>query len=349
MNPKEALDRVIRKSRVHFYKPIQVAEILYRDRIEGTLDLADLESYRNVSKRWRDAVSARLIGRVSTSSQKFQDNLFEANAVPPEVLVALGEINRTQPGLVEAYIYRSLATKLASVGNVRSYLSTATADSFSLPHFESRFVTDAGLRRSVDKMYEIVVYALFSTLVRALRAEVTVRVANADRRILQDFAGFLTTVLGLDADHAERTFPAALYRVGVTNAADRGLDIWANFGPAVQVKHLTLTADLVEDITGQITADRIVVVCRDAEREPIDALLAQVGWSDRLQGILTLHDLDQWYRLSLSPAYRDDLGRLLLSDLLREFDAEFPSCELLAPFLEERGYADIPLTGAWAA
>ena len=29
---KEALDAVIRKSRVHLYKPIQIAEILYRDR-----------------------------------------------------------------------------------------------------------------------------------------------------------------------------------------------------------------------------------------------------------------------------------------------------------------------------
>lgn len=30
---KAALDNVIKKSRVHLYKPIQVAEILYRDRV----------------------------------------------------------------------------------------------------------------------------------------------------------------------------------------------------------------------------------------------------------------------------------------------------------------------------
>lgn len=30
---KQALDAVIEKGRVHLYKPIQVAEILYRDRV----------------------------------------------------------------------------------------------------------------------------------------------------------------------------------------------------------------------------------------------------------------------------------------------------------------------------
>ena len=43
---KDHLDTVIRKARVHFYKPIQIAEILRRDRIEGDIDLSDLETYR---------------------------------------------------------------------------------------------------------------------------------------------------------------------------------------------------------------------------------------------------------------------------------------------------------------
>ena len=91
---KKALDLVIRKSRVHLYKPIQIAEILYHHRTERGWDLSDLESYRNVSKRWRDEVSLLLVGRRSTSSQKYQDNVFEANAMPPELLAKLGMINK---------------------------------------------------------------------------------------------------------------------------------------------------------------------------------------------------------------------------------------------------------------
>lgn len=47
---KQALDKIISKARIHLYKPIQIAEILYRDRIEGDIDLEDLETYRNQSK-----------------------------------------------------------------------------------------------------------------------------------------------------------------------------------------------------------------------------------------------------------------------------------------------------------
>ena len=85
--PKLALELVIRKSRVHLYKPIQIAEILYHHRIEQGWNLNNLESYRNISKRWRDEVSLLLVGRHCTSSQKYQDNIFEANAMPPALLV----------------------------------------------------------------------------------------------------------------------------------------------------------------------------------------------------------------------------------------------------------------------
>ena len=41
---KECLDKVIRKGRVHLYKPIHIAEVLYRDRIYGDIDLSELET-----------------------------------------------------------------------------------------------------------------------------------------------------------------------------------------------------------------------------------------------------------------------------------------------------------------
>ena len=49
---KESLDTIIKKARVHLYKPIQIAEILYRDRVEGDIDLSKLETYRTKSRKW---------------------------------------------------------------------------------------------------------------------------------------------------------------------------------------------------------------------------------------------------------------------------------------------------------
>lgn len=101
---KQALDNVIEKSRVHLYKPIQVAEILYRDRVYKDIDLSKLEDYRTRSKKWRDAITIPLVGRKCTSSARFQDDLFNDNATPPSVLVTLGVENRKTNGAVEAYI-----------------------------------------------------------------------------------------------------------------------------------------------------------------------------------------------------------------------------------------------------
>ncbi len=70
MRSKEALDKIIRKSRVHLYKPIQIAEILYQYRHGAKIKLDDIETYRNISKKWRDDISKKIVGRVSTSSQK---------------------------------------------------------------------------------------------------------------------------------------------------------------------------------------------------------------------------------------------------------------------------------------
>ena len=347
-NPsKKALDLVIRKSRVHLYKPIQIAEILYHHRTERGLDLSDLQSYRNVSKRWRDEVSLLLVGRRSTSSQKYQDNVFEANAMPPELLAKLGEINKKSKGVVEAYIYKALEARLSSVREVEDYIRKSTPDAFDFKKLVSIFQTTPGLRRSVDKMYEILVYALFMTIVRALKAQVTLEIGNKDKEILKDFERFIKMVLGIDAKQTRLVSPAALYRVGVTNASDRGLDIWANFGPAIQVKHLTLTPELMEDIADDITSDRIVIVCIDTERDPIEALLKQVGWSERIQGVITINDLDDWYKLCLSKKYRANLGVKLLQDVGREFAAEFPSSKEIVPFMAKRGYDKIIMPSDW--
>ncbi|MBU1131437.1 HaeII family restriction endonuclease [Patescibacteria group bacterium] len=347
INAKQALDRIIKISRVHLYKPIQIAEILHQHRAKRGWDLMDLESYRNISKKWRDEISLLLVGRRSTSSQKYQDNVFEANAIPPKLLKELGTINKKGKGYVEAYIYKALEQRLSSVREVEDYIKTSSPDVFSIKKIVSLFKKIPGLRRSIDKMYEILVYALFATIVRHLKAQITLEIGNKDSSILKDFESFIKMVLGIDSNQMKIVMPAALFRVGVTNAADRGLDIWSNFGPAIQVKHLTLTPELVENMVDEIMADKIVIVCVDKEKTSIEFLLKQVGWSDRIQGIITINDLNGWYQLCLSKKYRGNLGANLIKDIQREFDAEFPSSKEIVPFMKKRGYDKIAMPTEW--
>ncbi len=338
---KKALDNVIKKSRVHLYKPIQIAEILYHDRTEKKIDLLQLEEYRTISKRWRDEVCLPLLGRVCTSSAKFQDNLFEENAIPPQILEVLGRENRGSNGAVEAYIYKQFTNKHSQLSDALTYCTNATKKDFYVKHFIDSFWNEPGLKRSLDKIYEIIVYALFSTLVEALGLKVELSV-NADAfPLLQEFEDFSKKVMCLDITNTTYIQNAAVYRVGVTNAADRGLDMYSNWGPAIQIKHLSLDPSLAKTIVDSVSSDKVVIVCKDAEREVIVSLLTQIGWRSHIQSIVTENDLVNWYEKALRGTYSNILGSALLECLCEEISEEFPSVDETPEIIKNRHYETI--------
>jgi len=336
---KDHLDTVIRKARVHFYKPIQIAEILRRDRIEKDIDLGDLETYRTPSRKWRDEISLRFIGRISTSSARYQDDLFNANATPPTVLSQLGKINRDSNGVVEAYIYTALRNRLSQMSSGLSIVLQSDSNSFTLRNFIDSFTRDPGLSRSVDKIFEIVVYALFSTLLEVLDVKIGVRIDNINNTVLSEFSDFTEKVLGLSEDTPELYQAAKVYRVGVTNAADRGLDMWANFGVAIQIKHISLTPTTIEDISSAISADRIIIVCKESEKDVLVSVLKQFGSVSRIQSVITEDELEEWYEKALRGQSFELIGDKILQKLANEIKVEFPSTTSeFDDFFKERGY-----------
>jgi HaeII restriction endonuclease len=339
---KQMLDKIIAKSRVHLYKPIQIAEILHRDRTETdlVLELDSLETYRNPSKKWRDQICNRFLGRSSTSSARYQDDLFNENAVPPPVLAALGIENRSKNGIVEAYIYKRFAARFTQMSTGLAYCTTHDATNFQLAELLELFWQEAGLRRSIDKVYEIIVYALFSALVSELELTVEVSMNPSKQPILHDFGAFAQKVMNFEPNRTSFKTAAKLYRVGVTNAADRGIDMWANFGLAIQIKHLSLSEEMAENIVSAVSADRIVIVCKKAEQKIIVSLLNQLGWKARIQSIVTENDLMDWYEKALRGTYGAQIGSSLLETLAAEIKREFPVTEntAFATFFNGRGY-----------
>lgn len=339
---KEALDKIIGKSRSLFYKPIQIAEILYHYRIgNGGVDLDNLESYRNSSKLWRDQISKDLVGRVCNSSARFQDNLFDDNATPPKVIKALALENKKNNGAVEAYIYRQFTSKHDQLSAALDICNNSTKESFILKDFLNSFWNEPGLKRSIDKVYEIIVYALFSTLIEVMEMEVEVSVKSSKIGILTEFRDFAKKVMCLDINIHEHKERARVYRVGVTNAADRGLDMYSNWGPAIQIKHLSLDVELAENIVSSISSDRIVIVCKDAEKSVILSLLAQIGWKSRIQSIVTENNLIDWYEKALRGKYSNIFGDKLLDKIRKEMVKEFPSIDSSPKILKDRHYENI--------
>lgn len=345
---KPALESLIAKARVHLYKPIQIAEILYRDRVHKDINLANLESYRSPSKRWRDVICQQFLGRTSTSSARYQDDLFNQNAIPPDVLVQLGNENRKTNGAVEAFIYRCFKSRISQMSTALDYVSKTEASEFDLTSFLEHFWHEPGLRRSIDKVYEIVVFSLFSALVDALGVKIRVSLDESKLDLLEYFKDFSELILSISPNQLSFETQAKIHRVGVTNAADRGLDMFANFGLAIQIKHLSLTEELAEDIVNSVTADRIVIVCKDSERSVIVSLLNQIGWKARVQSVVTEEMLVEWYRRALHGDFASTLSTLIIENIKNEIQLEFPSAETTEfdRFFTSRGYSSLATT-AW--
>jgi hypothetical protein len=344
---KKRLESLINKSRVDLYKPIQIAEVLYKSRFDPKVEVSKLETYRTQSKHWRDEATIKLTGKKSTSSSRFQDNVWEANAVPPEMLGVLDTENKRTNGAVERYIYMLYAERLDVVSEIILVIESATPETFDLQKLLELFEAKSGLRRSIDKAYEIIAHSLFETIVVGLEATVTLNVPEKNKTLLGEFADLAKVLLGLEKDSLAWTQDAHVYRVGVTNAADRGLDMWANFGPAIQVKHLTLQEKLAKDIVDQVESDHIVVVCKSAEKAVIETVLKQIGWGKRVRGVVTELELVQWYERCLRGVFLGELAKPLLSLLSKGFKAEFPQNQEIVNFLEARGYTTKPTESLW--
>lgn len=344
---KERLDTIISKQRVDLYKPVQIAEVLRRSRVERDIDVRDVSTYQNPSVHWRDEITRRLTGKRSTSSARYQHDVWNRTAMPPEILAVLDNENKRTKGAVERYIYMRYNERQEIIANILAVIEVATPKDFRLESLLKLFVSQRGIRRSIDKAYEIVAYSLFETVVVALQATVRVSVPSISKELLKEFSDLTRVLLRLEESQSDWEQPAHIYRVGVTNAADRGLDMWANFGPAIQVKHLTLDERLANAIVDQVESDHIIIVCRDADSEAIRAITKQIGWGRRVRGIVRESDLIKWYEKCLRGKFADRLAKPLLRELLNEFQAEFPQSMVMKDFLVERGYLAIVPPKLW--
>lgn len=260
--------------------------------------------------------------------------------MPPAVLAILGQENRDTNGIVEAYVYRKFLQRFSQMSTGLDYCVTHDKTNFQLDEFLAMFWHEPGLRRSIDKVYEIIVYVLFAVLVEALEVSVEVSMNPNKTDILNEFADFAKSVIQLTPEQTTINLKARINRVGVTNAADRGLDMWANFGLAIQIKHLSLTEELAENIVSSVSTDRIVIVCKDTEQKIIVSLLNQMGWKSKIQSIVTESDLLRWYEKSLRGKFSNSVGNAVLKKLSDEIQVEFPTTDKkeFLQFIEKRGY-----------
>jgi type II restriction enzyme len=103
---------------------------------------------------------------------------------------------------------------------------------------------------------------------------------------------------------------------------------------------LSLTEELAENIVSSVSADRIVIVCKDTEQKIIVSVLNQIGWKSKIQSIVTETDLLAWYERALRGKFANSIGDKVLKKLTDEIQVEFPATDNaeFMKFIKQRGY-----------
>lgn len=316
----DALDNLIRLSRVEMYKPIQVAEVLYRLRTRSEFTALELDSYKNPSIHWRDAVTERVMGKRSTSSAQFQHHLWGESAMPPRTLDVLAQINSAD-GAIEKRIYSAVLSKQVELIEFRSKLLNIS-DSEELQNIFQIF-SNPSLSTSRDRLFEIIVEGVFQSLVQ-------------ETRIFLSIHGFSengpNALMALKGLVSAKQIPLKVARLGRTNAADAGIDVWTNFGVLVNIKHREIDTVLLEQILNDTPKGELLIVCKSVSTEVLDFLSEN---SNRNVAFVTIQEL--WEAvddISKTP----DTWRYFKEQLQAGFDLEFPMATSLTEFLSEREY-----------
>jgi len=319
---KRKLDRVIQLSRVEMYKPIQIAETLREINLDKKLDPLKLETYRNLSRELRNKITRQLIGKISTSSMRFQDDLWNESAVPPSALEILSNRN-SKSSIVEEYIYQHVYAKNAHLIEIRKKLD----DISSIKQIKAMFDSfdSPGLRTSADRLYEVFVLSVLQT-----------DLEDSDYKL--SVAGSKTSVKGNGAKKLIRATEGQvrelmLAKIGHTNAADAGLDIWTNFGVVISVKNYNLDAELFEKVLSDTPIGFLVIVCETLNANLLDKY-KEIS-NGRQVMFITKNELFADAESILADKVR---SKRFVARFLHFYDGEFPLTATLEEFMKERNY-----------
>lgn len=95
----------------------------------------------------------------------------------------------------------------------------------------------------------------------------------------------------------------------------------------------------MEHIASEISADRIIIICKECEKNILVSVLKQFGSTGRIQSVVTEEELETWYEKALRGQSAELIGDKVLQKLANEIKVEFPSTTPeFADFFKERGY-----------
>ena len=225
-----------------------------------------------------------------------------------------------------------------SIGALVIRLEGSDPKEFSLRQFLDQ-CCQSQLQRVKERIYEIIACAIIATLTRFLDVQVITTVSAKRFQLVANDEILLAAVLGMPKGTPQKTVAGRLSRLGLTSAADGGVDIVSNFGFVAQVKHAALDARLLSKIYGAVQIEGMTVICRSVKFSSSSGSEGPNTFS-----VITEDDLVRWSDQIVRGDFGLGAADFLCERLTAGLRLEFPACDPVdfAAFMTERAYIDMP-------
>jgi hypothetical protein len=256
---------------------------------------------------------------------RFQDDLWNASAMPPEALNALANANSKHQ--VEEYIYQHVYAKSSQMIEIRKVLDQVQ----TLSDIQSIFdlFNTPGLRSSADRLFEVFALSVLQTQIE--KSDFTFTLSGNSDSVKGITGKKLISIAEGQGNDLE------LAKMGHTNAADAGLDIWTNFGVVVSVKNYNLDEDLFLKVLSDTPVGLLVVICETVSKNVEKELLKYSN--NRPVVLITRGELFEDAGTLLASS---DLAKVFVNKLISFYDKEFPLTVTLENFMAKRNYRISP-------
>ena len=186
------------------------------------------------------------------------------------------------------------------------------------------------MKRSIDKIYEVIVYSLLIEILKDIELKIKFDVNS--NNIKKKYEKYSTSFLNFNS---KKKISSRVFRAGVANAADGGIDLWSNFGWLIQVKHLVLDKKTFKKIIEKQNYEKIIIVCRDVD---FDYKCEIKKFGNQSISLLIEQDL---YDMTKIITQNQNLGINFLNNIIKNLNDEFPMIgnkKNVDDFFQTRGY-----------
>jgi hypothetical protein len=160
-----------------------------------------------------------------------------------------------------------------------------------------------------------------------LNTEVGVELDCKTKRLAKDFRLIQNFFLRLDKDTIEFS-PSDYFHLSATRSKNGERKRLPSIETAIRIKYIAIDNDTVPANSHSMTNEKMIIVCKDAEKAVIKHLTILFGLEERIRGIIPEHTLFEWYHKCTSPQYMNSMGKPVIETLNKRFKKEFSSTPL---------------------